>query len=53
MRHKSKSVTTNANAKKRTTKSVNIYRYHIATYWSIDDLILNENTCKKCGKQIK
>ena len=49
MRHKKDSSTEKANAKKRTSKLVNIQRYHIATYWSIYDLLINEITCKKCS----
>ena len=51
MRHKKDSSTEKANAKKRTSKLVNIQRYHIATYWSIYDLLINEITCKKCGQR--
>ena len=53
MRHKSNSVIANANAKKRTSLALNMQRYHVATYWSLADLIANEQRCKKCGKQIK
>ena len=53
MRHKSNSVIANANAKKRTSLAINMQRYHVATYWRLADLIVNEQRCKKCGKQIK
>ena len=46
MRHKKDSSTEKANAKKRTSKLVNIQRYHIATYWSIYDLLINEISWK-------
>ena len=33
---------------KRTTKAVNIHRYHVATYWSLETLTANEKRCNKC-----
>ena len=53
MRHKKDSSTEKANAKKRTSLAINMQRYHVATYWRLADLIVNEQRCKKCGKQIK
>ena len=33
---------------KRTSEAVNIHRYHVATHWSLHDLMTNQTNCKKC-----